>query len=114
MPIEPNYSYSMNSYLHRKKRVTNIKRHSETFFFGEENLWITQPYNVYAFNDTAMCVYESWDSFGTFHLTRDPEAGVSNAVFLDGGVRTVHREDSWRYSAPDGASKSPLNSDQSS
>lgn len=113
VPIVPNYNYAMNSYLGsteiRKKRITSIKRHSEIFFFAEENLWITAPYNSYAFNDTAMCVYEAWDSFGTFHLTRDPEKGVVNAVFLDGGVRTVHREDSWRYSAPDGHTKSPLN-----
>ncbi|UCD51945.1 MAG: type II secretion system protein [Phycisphaerales bacterium] len=113
VPIVPNYSYSMNSYLgsteNTPKSMTGIKRHSEVFFFGEENLWITAPYNRYAFNDTAMCVYQQWDSFGTFHLTRDPEEGVVNAVFLDGQVQTVHREDSWRYCAPDGASKSPLN-----
>jgi prepilin-type N-terminal cleavage/methylation domain-containing protein len=109
VPIVPNYSYSMNSYLYAAKNLNSVKRHSEVFFFGEENLWITAPYNTYAFNDTAMCVYEQWDSFGTFHLTRDPEKGVTNAVFLDGRVQTVHREDSWRYSAPDGYKKSPLN-----
>ena len=108
IPIEPNYNYSMNSYLSEKNAVT-VKRHSEIFFFGEENLWITAPYNSYAFNDTAMCVYQKWDSFGTFHLTRDPEEGVVNAVFLDGQVQTVNRVDSWRFCAPDGQSLSPLN-----
>lgn len=108
IPIEPNYNYAMNSYLSLKNAIS-IKRHSEVFFFAEENLWITEPYNIYAFNDTAMCVYQKWDSFGTFHLTRDPEEGVVNAVFLDGQVQTVHREDSWRYCAPDGARLSPLN-----
>lgn len=107
VPIVPNYSYSMNSYL-SDKSVANIKRHGEIVFFAEENLWITSPYNKYAFNDTAMCIYEQWDSFGTFHLTRDPEKGVVNAVFLDGQVQTVRREDSWRLCAPDGESKSPL------
>ncbi len=113
VPIIPNYSYSMNSFLGstdtKKKRATDIKRHSDIFFFGEENLWITSPYNTHAFNDTAMCVYEKMDSFGTFHSSRDPEKGVTNAVFLDGHVQTVHREDSWRLCAPDGAEKSPLN-----
>ena len=109
VPIEPNYSYSMNSYLAKVRNVTAVKRPSELFFFAEENLWITAPYNSYAFNDTAMCVYEKWDSFGTFHLTRDPEEGVVNAVFLDGRVQTVKRVDSWRYCAPDGQSLSPLN-----
>jgi len=111
VPIIPNYSYSMNSYLAQIRNLNSVKRQSEVFFFGEENLWITAPYNSYAFNDTAMCVYEQWDSFGTFHLTRDPEEGVTNAVFVDGHVQTVHREESWRYCAPDGAEKSPL-SDQ--
>lgn len=106
IPIIPNYSYSMNSYL-SNKIVTNVKRHGEIVFFAEENLWITSPYNKYAFNDTAMCIYQQWDSFGTFHLTRDPEEGVVNAVFLDGQVRTVKREDSWRLCAPDGYTKAP-------
>ncbi len=109
VPIKPNYNYSMNSYL-SDKRVASIKRHGQVFFFGEENLWITAPYNTFAFNDTAMCVYEQWDSFGTFHLARsaDMEDGVANAVFLDGQVQTVNRLDSWRYCAPDGESKAPL------
>jgi prepilin-type N-terminal cleavage/methylation domain-containing protein len=113
VPIRPNYNYSMNSWLSDKK-LTSLKRHSELFFFGEENLWITAPYNSYAFNDTAMCVYEVWDSFGTFHLARhaDLEDGVVNAVFLDGQVQTVHRVDSWRYCAPDGQSKSPVKDEQ--
>jgi prepilin-type N-terminal cleavage/methylation domain-containing protein len=109
VPVKPNYNYSMNSYLSEKK-ITSIKRHAEIFFFGEENLWVTSPYNSYAFNDTAMCVYEKWDSFGTFHLARnsDREDGVVNAVFLDGQVKTVNRIDSWRYSAPDGRDLSPV------
>lgn len=109
VPIVPNYNYSMNSYL-TDKRIINIKHHAEIFFFGEENLWITPPYNSYAFNDTAMCVHEQWDSFGTFHLARqsDLEDGVVNAVFLDGQVKTVNRVDSWRYCAPNGQSLSPL------
>ena len=92
------------------KNAISVKRHSEVFFFGEENLWITEPYNIYAFNDTAMCVYEKWDSFGTFHLARksDMEDGVVNAVFLDGQVKTVNRADSWRYCAPNGQSLSPI------
>ena len=109
VPIVPNYNYSMNSYLSDKK-ITSMRHHAEIFFFAEENLWITSPYNSYAFNDTACCVYQQWDSFGTFHLARrgDMEDGVVNAVFLDGQVKTVHRVDSWRYCAPDGKDLSPL------
>jgi prepilin-type N-terminal cleavage/methylation domain-containing protein len=113
VPIKPNYNYSMNSYLSEKK-IISMKRHSEVFFFGEENLWITAPYNTHAFNDTAMCVYDLLDSFGTFHLARhsDLEDGVVNAVFLDGQVQTVNRLDSWRFCAPDGEEKSPVKDGQ--
>jgi prepilin-type N-terminal cleavage/methylation domain-containing protein len=109
VPVVPNYNYSMNSYLSEKK-IISMKHHAEIFFFAEENLWITAPYNSYAFNDTACCVYQKWDSFGTFHLARqgDMEDGVVNAVFLDGQVKTVQRLDSWRYCAPDGERLSPV------
>ncbi len=119
VPIHPNYNYSMNGYLGDKK-ISNVKYLEGVFFFGEENLWITSNYkgirfNSYAFNDTAFCAYgESWgygngDCFGTFHLAPDPEMeeGVVNAVFLDGHVQTVHREDTWRFCAPDGFKYEP-------
>ncbi len=110
IPIKPNYSYSMNAYLYEKK-ISAIKRHAEVFFFGEENLWITPPYNSYAFNDTAFWAYHdpAWDSFGTFHNARKPdmEDGVVNAVFIDGHVEEVTRLDTWRLSAPDGYKMTP-------
>ena len=52
-------------------------------FFGEEDLWIATTYNIYAFNATPRCNYQQGDRFGAFHLTRDPEEGVVNAVFPD-------------------------------
>ncbi|MBN1845362.1 MAG: type II secretion system protein [Sedimentisphaerales bacterium] len=115
IPIVPNYSYSMNGYLGDKK-ISGIKYLDQVFFFAEENLWITSPYNSYAFNDTAFCSYgDGWgygqgDCFGTFHLAEssDLEDGVANAVFLDGHVQSVRREDTWRLTAPDGFKYSPL------
>ncbi len=116
IPLDkPNYSYSMNGYLGERK-YSRMRRGSEIFFFGEENLWITSPYNSFAFNDTAFYTYgDKWgygkgDSFGTFHKAKDAdfEDGVANAVFLDGHVSTVEREDTWRWSAEDGEKYSPL------
>jgi hypothetical protein len=68
------------------------------------------PLVPYLHVGTACCIYEQWDSFGTFHLARRPdmEDGVVNAVFLDGQVKTVNRIDSWRYCAPEGQSLSPV------
>jgi prepilin-type processing-associated H-X9-DG protein len=44
-----------------------------------------------------------WDCFGTFHKAKDAhlETGVVNAVFVDGHVETVHREDSEKYAVID-------------
>jgi hypothetical protein len=53
-------------------------------FFGEEDLWIATPDNIYAFNATPRGNDQQGDSLGAFHLTRDPEEGVVNAVFPDG------------------------------
>ena len=97
--IEPNYNYSMNTFLGEKK-MSNIKRLSDIFFFGEENIWLNQEYNsVYAFNDTAFA-HDMGDWFGTFHNIKggDRESGTVNAVFLDGHVQNVDREDTGKFS----------------
>lgn len=113
IPIVPNYNYAMNQHLGERK-VTEIRNQSQVFFFGEENLWITEGWSTYAFNDTALCVIEDahesrwdeiqpWDCFGTFHKAKDPdlETGVVNAVFVDGHVQTVLREESEKYAIID-------------
>ncbi len=111
IPIVPNYSYSMNEHL-SERRVTEIRNQSQVFFFSEENLWLTEGWCTFVFNDTALCVIDGghsrsgvtpWDCFGTFHKAKDPrlETGVVNAVFVDGHVETVHREDSERYAVID-------------
>jgi len=113
IPIHPNYNYAMNYHLSERK-VTEIRNQSQVFFFGEENLWITEGWSTFAFNDTALCVIpgahasftdaiQPWDCFGTFHKARDQqlETGVTNAVFVDGHVQTVHREESEKYAVID-------------
>lgn len=116
IPVEPQYSYSMNALLGSDfgvKKVTQITRPHQTFFFAEENMWITPEYNGYVLNDNALCTI--WDttssldspppftdSFGTFHNApaADRDGGVSNAVFVDSHVETVHVEDSYRLARP--------------
>ncbi|MBN1123508.1 MAG: prepilin-type N-terminal cleavage/methylation domain-containing protein [Sedimentisphaerales bacterium] len=113
IPIVPNYNYAMNQHLGERK-ITEIRNQSQVFFFSEENLWLTDGWSTYAFNDTALCVIKDahndlwdsiqpWDCFGTFHNAKDPdlETGVVNAVFVDGHVQTVHREESQRYAIID-------------
>ncbi len=110
IPIVPNYNYAMNQHLGERK-TAEIKSQSQIFFFSEENLWLTQGWCTYVFNDTALCVIKGghtgsatpWDCFGTFHNASDPEleTGVANAVFIDGHVQTVLREESEKFAIID-------------
>lgn len=113
IPIVPNYNYAMNQHLGERK-IVEIKNQSQIFFFSEENLWVTAGWSTFAFNDTALCVIKDahnsfsdgiqpWDSFGTFHNAKDEkmETGVVNAVFVDGHVQTVLREESQKFAIID-------------
>jgi prepilin-type processing-associated H-X9-DG protein len=99
-PIEPQYSYSMNTLLGignwgmqhgggalRLSDVTRPK--NEVFFFAEENMWM-RPGNPNVLNDTALTA-DGTDWFGTFHNTPDGDlnGGTINAVFVDGHVQVV-------------------------
>ncbi len=124
--IEPQYSYSMNSLLGRLykngtqgvMKRSQVARPNETFFFGEENMWISTEFNRYILNDTALCGFYSQqnptdhdrhtalppftDSFGTFHKAQrnDRDSGVTNAVFIDGHVQEVRPEDTYKFASP--------------
>lgn len=98
VPVVPNYNYSMNRFLADKK-MSEIKQPGFVFFFGEENIWLNPDYNsFYAFNDTAFC-HDLGDWFGTFHNIKgdNRESGVVNAVFLDGHVQKVWRDETPKY-----------------
>jgi len=112
IPIEPMYSYSMNSFLGSKTagdgfngtgvtKITEITRsHAEVFFFAEENMWLRPGCN-WVLNDNALCG-DGRDWFGTFHgpfdttavtpdgKSEDPlNTGNCNVVFIDGHVEEV-------------------------
>lgn len=127
IPIVPQYNYSMNYMLgpgYAKKR-TNVRRAHETFFFAEENMWITSGLNGYVVNDNALCV--RWnltlprdtpppyvDSFGFFHNSprlgslvsqawsalEDKDIGHTYASFVDGHVGAVRPDESYKYARP--------------
>ena len=89
IPIVPYYSYSMNYFLSRHKGSEFTKKHSEIFFFSEENMWL-RPGCGYVLNDNALCG-DGRDWFGTFHNTKsgDLNSGMVNAVFVDAHVEPV-------------------------
>jgi prepilin-type N-terminal cleavage/methylation domain-containing protein len=109
IPIDPQYGYTMNSYLHgdasgsipdpyktfinNLKKESQVRRPAETFYFGEENTWVTPGINSAGINDTNLrpLPNHSTDSFGTFHKVSysNRDHGVTNASFVDGHVDQV-------------------------
>jgi len=109
-PIDPYYSYSMNSYLGATRtrqnwggycqedstgrggiiKLSEITRNKDqVFFFAEENMW-GRPGNSNVLNDNALCP-DGRDWFGTFHGAKrgDWNGGTINAVFVDAHVESV-------------------------
>jgi prepilin-type N-terminal cleavage/methylation domain-containing protein/prepilin-type processing-associated H-X9-DG protein len=109
IPIEPQYSYCMNSYLHGDawrsvpaeyrttealaRKESDIKHPARVFSFSEENSWSIPGISGAAINDnnlrsTPDC---TTDCFATYHNARggDLNHGFANAVFVDGHVEQV-------------------------
>jgi prepilin-type N-terminal cleavage/methylation domain-containing protein/prepilin-type processing-associated H-X9-DG protein len=109
IPIEPQYSYSMNSYLNgdawdavpaqyhtnieRIRKESEVKNPSRVFFFSEENTWAIPglsgaPINDNNLRSTPPC---NTDCFATFHdaPAGDLDLGYANAVFVDSHVERV-------------------------
>jgi prepilin-type N-terminal cleavage/methylation domain-containing protein/prepilin-type processing-associated H-X9-DG protein len=109
IPVEPQYGYTMNSYLngdawnsvpaeHRLniskfKKETQVRNPSNVFYFAEENSWSIPGLNVAGINDNNLRSQPngSADSFATFHKAPqgDLNKGFCNASFVDGHVDTV-------------------------
>jgi prepilin-type N-terminal cleavage/methylation domain-containing protein/prepilin-type processing-associated H-X9-DG protein len=110
IPVEPQYSYCMNSYLHGdawgavpdqwEKAIMNIKKESmvvnpsRVFFFSEENPRPIPGLSGAGINDnnlrsTPNC---TTDCFATYHNPPggDLEMGTANAVFVDSHVEVVN------------------------
>ena len=109
IPIEPQYSYSMNVYLGGSadgaaKKSTDVKRASEVLFFSEENLWTIEGLSLYCLNNNVLWVLKSnsYDCIATYHRARgsDLDSGVANVVFLDGSVGTGQAKDSYLLTYP--------------
>ncbi len=114
IPIVPKFGYTMNSYLNGdafnsvpaqyKITIANdtlrlesqVRSPGQTFFFSEENTWVTPGINGAGINDTNLRPLPSrqTDSFATFHRAPggDLDRGVCNASFVDGHVQEV---DAW-------------------
>jgi prepilin-type N-terminal cleavage/methylation domain-containing protein/prepilin-type processing-associated H-X9-DG protein len=109
IPIEPQYSYCMNSYLNgdawravpqkyhtairKVKKESQVKHPGRVFFFSEENSWVIPSISGDAINDNNLrsTPDRSTDCFATYHNTPggDLNKGFANAVFVDSHVEQV-------------------------
>jgi len=118
IPVEPQYSYSMNSYLgHGKwfspekiKKISEIKRPADILFFSEENLWVIEDrsWTVLNNNNLHMRPFSSSDrkflynNIATYHKIKgnDRDSGIANVAFVDGHVGTGSNEDGYILATP--------------
>jgi len=130
IPLQPQYSYSMNGLLgesYGALRRSEVNRPTQTFFFAEENMWRTPGLTNFVLNDNSLIVIWNTtspldsppsaftDAFGYFHnsprldmiigktwaqIKDDPGIGNVNAVFVDGHVQKVKPQDSYRLAKP--------------
>lgn len=109
IPIEPQYSYGMNSYLNgdawlsvpaqyhttikNVRKENHVKRPMQVFFFSEENTWPIPGLSNAALNDNNLRSTPDCrtDCFATYHSSpsRDLNKGFANAVFVDMHVEPV-------------------------
>ena len=99
IPINPLYSYSQNAWVGgpmwngpadhggRAQKYTDITRsQAEVFLWAEENMWLRPKNNESVLNDNALCGFDNYDWFGSYHNTSsaDLNGGTCNVVFVDG------------------------------
>jgi len=103
IPIEPQYSYSMNAYLGDGPygvavREFHARGASRVFFFAEENCWPMPGMSTAGINNTHLLVrYPPYrfrdysDRFATYHNVSKARLneGVGNVVWLDGHTDAV-------------------------
>ncbi len=109
IPIEPQYSYEMNSYLNgdawgavplqfrtnyeKVRKESQVVNPARVFFFSEENPWSIPGLSGTGINDNNLRATPGTgqDHFATFHDAPggDLDKGYANAVFVDAHVERV-------------------------
>jgi prepilin-type N-terminal cleavage/methylation domain-containing protein/prepilin-type processing-associated H-X9-DG protein len=115
IPIDPQFSYSMNAYLGpgrgpfsdgsvNVRRSTEVKNPGKVIFFSEENCWTTPGVNSLPLNNNMLFIREndSWNNIATYHKTKggDLNSGLANVVFVDGHVDSALVKDSYEIAYP--------------
>ncbi len=118
IPVDPQYSYSMNSYLGygewffeaKVKKISELRRPADILFFSEENLWAIPDLSWTYLNNNNLHMRPFNDSdpeylynnIATYHKTRgnDRNSGIANIAFADGHVGAGSNEDGYKLAAP--------------
>lgn len=107
IPIEPQYSYSMNAFLGGDGAgavsiESQVVRPDQTFFFSEENSWTIPGLSCSGcgINDNNLRIGipdDIVDCFATYHIASDSalNEGRANIVFLDCHLDTIKAEDQY-------------------
>jgi prepilin-type N-terminal cleavage/methylation domain-containing protein/prepilin-type processing-associated H-X9-DG protein len=105
IPIEPQYSYSMNAFLGGDGQgmvpiETQVRNAAEVFLFSEENSWEIPGMTGCGINDNNLRIGipdDLVDGFGTFHAAPggDVNKGSANIVFVDGHVGVINAADQY-------------------
>ncbi len=105
IPIEPQYSYSMNAFLggdgqDRVALEIQVRHPFEVFFFSEENSWEVPGLagRGCGINDNNLRIGippDIVDCFATYHNASrgDMDRGMANVVYVDGHVGTIKAEE---------------------
>lgn len=109
IPIDPQFSYSMNAYLGSGnigvvRKVTEVKNTATVLFFSEENCWTIPGVSSLPLNNNILWIQRGnpFNNIATYHKTKgsDLNSGVANVVFVDGHVDSALAEDSYDIAYP--------------
>lgn len=124
IPVDPQYSYSMNSFLGEGqhfgvvKTVNDVKHPAKILFFSEENVWPIEGVSSYVLNNNNLYLcpinrvapgadttgIHLYNNVATYHKIQghDWDSGIANIAFVDGHVGTGHVRDGYALAMPEG------------
>ena len=124
IPVDPQYSYSMNSFLGGGqyfgviKKASDIRHPDKILFFSEENAWPIEGLSTYVLNNNNLYLrpinnvipgpsdtgIQLYNNIATYHRIKgaDLNSGIANIVFVDGHVGTGHADNGYHLAMPAG------------
>ncbi|MBN1765677.1 MAG: prepilin-type N-terminal cleavage/methylation domain-containing protein [Sedimentisphaerales bacterium] len=115
IPIDPQYSYTMNGLLGygffgMVKKAGQVKNPAQVIFFSEENLWPIEGVSLFGLNNNNLIMtpanpnnpVELLSNIASFHKIKgaDLDSGVANITFVDGHVDSASPWDGYKLASP--------------